>query len=185
MATQTGAASLINDINRVRQFRQYEDKPVPDDVLHTLLEVARWSGSSRNSQPWQFIVVTDKDELRQISEVRPPINWVAHVPLAIAIVLNGENPTSESFDEGRVTERLMIAARALGLGAGTAWFGDESQEQRAKDILGVPANRTARSVVAIGYSTTSADPRGPRNNPGRKPLSDLVSYNRLGNRTSS
>jgi nitroreductase len=185
MATKADAAPLINDIQRVRQYRQFEDKPVPENVVHTLLEVARWSGSSRNSQPWQFIVVTDKEELRKISEIRPPINWVAGVPLAIAIVLDGENPGSESFDEGRVTERLMIAARALGLGAGTAWFGDDAQEQRAKDVLGIPADRAAHSVVAIGYSTTAADPRGARNNPGRKPLSDLVSYNRLGNRTSS
>ncbi|HET8521616.1 MAG TPA: nitroreductase family protein [Thermomicrobiales bacterium] len=187
MATQSqaGTTPLITDIQQVRQIRQFEDKPVPDDLVHTLLEVARWSGSSRNSQPWQFVVITDKEELRKISEIRPPINWVARAPLAIAIVLDGENPGSEPFDEGRVTERLLIAARALGLGAGTAWFGDDAQEQRAKEVLGIPAERAAHSVVAIGYGTSAKDPRGARNNPGRKPLSDLVSYNRFGNRTPS
>ena len=116
---------------------------MPPDVLDELLEIARWTGSSRNTQPWEFIVITDRELLRQISQIRTPINWVADVPLAIAIVLAGENPLSEAFDEGRVTERLLIGAQLLGLGGGTAWFGDDNQQAQAKQILGIPvgANR--------------------------------------------
>src|SRR6478736_8385170 len=124
--------AVLEEMRHVRQIRQYHPDPVPDDVVNELLEVARWSGSSRNTRPWHFIVITDKDVLARVSAVRASINWVSGAPLAIAIVLDGRNPINETFDEGRVTERLMIAARLLGLGSGTAWFGDASQQAEAK-----------------------------------------------------
>ncbi len=168
------------ELKKVRQARQYKPDPVPDDVLNELLDVARWTGSSRNTQPWHFIVVKDKEQLRQISQIRPPINWVAGAPLAIAIVLDGANAISEAYDEGRVTERLLFGARALGLGGGVAWFGDEAQQAEGKRILDVPFERAARSVVVLGYPTTTKDPRPGPVEGGRKPLSELVSYGRMG-----
>ena len=145
-----------------------------------MLQIARWTGSSRNTQPWHFIVVNDKEQLKQISEIRTPINWVAGAPLAIAIVLDGRSAISEAYDEGRVSERLLIGAHLLGLGGGTAWFGDEAQQQRGKEILGIPAERIARSVVVLGYPVTSKDLRPGAVAGGRKPLSEIVSYNKLG-----
>ena len=180
MGVPANAREVIEEIRRVRQARLYRPDPVPDDVLNELLEIARWTGSSRNTQPWHFIVVTDKEQLRQISQVRVPINWVADAPLAIAIVLDGANPTSEAYDEGRVTERLLIGARLLGLGGGTAWFGDAAQQEEGKRILGIPAERTARSVVVLGYPTTTKDHRPNPVEGGRKPLSEIASYGRFG-----
>ncbi len=178
--TLPNARAITSELRKVRQARQYRPDPVPEDVLAELLEIARWTGSSRNTQPWHFIVITDKEQLRQISQIRTPINWVEGAPLAIAIVLNGANEVSEAYDEGRVTERLLIGARLLGLGGGVAWFGDESQEQTGKTILGIPPERTARSVVALGYPVTTRDPRPGRVQGGRKPLAEIVSYNRWG-----
>jgi nitroreductase len=180
MAIPANAHDVVEQIRTVRQARLYRPDPVPADVVEELLQVARWTGSSRNTQPWSFVVITDGEQLRRVSELRPPINWVADVPLAIAIVLDGANIPSEAYDEGRVTERLLIGARMLGLGGGIAWFGDESQEAEGKRLLGIPAERTARSVVAIGYPTTTKDHRPNRNIPGRKPLSECVSYDRWG-----
>lgn len=174
------AQHVLEQIRTVRQARLYRPDPVPAEVIDQLLEIARWTGSSRNTQPWEFIVITDKEQLRHVSQVRPPINWVADAPLAIAIVLNGANIISEAFDEGRVSERVLIAAHVLGLGGGTAWFGDDAQQATAKEILGIPAEKTARSVVVIGYPTTTKDHRANPSNPGRKPLADLVSYDRFG-----
>jgi nitroreductase len=180
MGAAARAREAVAELRRVRQARLYRPDPVPEGVLAELLEVARWTGSSRNTQPWRFVVVTDKEQLRRIAQVRPPIGWVAGAPLAIAIVLDGANATSEAFDEGRVTERLLIAARLLGLGGGTAWFGDAAQQAEGKRILGVPPERTARSVVVLGYPTTTKDHRPNPVTAGRKPLSELVSYDRLG-----
>ena len=170
---------MIEQLRTVRQIRQYAADPVPDDVIMHLLQVARWTGSSKNSQPWHFVVVRDRDALKRISELRPNINWLAGAPLAIAIVLDGPG-ASEAYDEGRVTERLLIGAKTLGLGGGTAWFGDDAQEAEAKRILGIPADRTARSLVAIGHPSSAKDPVLDVLRGGRKPLSEIVSYERWG-----
>lgn len=180
MAIEAKLPGVTELVRTVRQARQYRPDPVPDDALAELLEVARWTGSSRNTQPWHFIAITDRELLRQISQLRTPINWVADAPLGIAIVLDGANAAGEAYDEGRVTERLLIAARSLGLGGGVAWYGDEAQQAEGKRILGIPAERTARSVVLIGYPTTTKDPRPTRAVPGRKPIGEIVSWNRWG-----
>jgi nitroreductase len=180
MAALANAAEVMETIRTVRQARLYQPDPVPQDVVDQLLELARWTGSSRNTQPWRFVVITEKEQLRQISQLRPPITWVADVPLAIGIVLNGANPLSESYDEGRVTERLLLGAKVLGLGGGIAWFGDASQQAEGQRILGIPEGMTARGVVAIGYPTTTKDHRPNPATPGRTPLSEIVSYDRYG-----
>ncbi len=179
MQTDTNKAA-VEEIRTLRQARQYHPDPVSDDDLQTLLEVARWSGSSRNSQPWHFVVVTDKATLKTLSEARPPIAWLADVPLAIALVMNGDNPESEGYDEGRVTERLLIAAKLLGYGGGTAWFLDDREKALAREALGVPADKSLRSVVGIGKPITTKDHRPNKNTPGRKPLAEIVSRERYG-----
>src|SRR5918997_3755491 len=178
MATLANAQEVTRELCKVRQARQYRPDPVPDDVVAELLEIARWTGSSRNTQPWHFVVVTDKEQLRRIGQLRTPINWVAEAPLGIAIVLDGANAAGEAYDEGRVTERLLIAARSLGLGGGVAWYGDADQQAEGKRILGIPAERTARSLVIVGYPTSIKDPRPNAAAGGRKELSEIVSYDR-------
>jgi nitroreductase len=169
---------MIDRMRSVRQIRQYSPEQVPDAVVKQLLRVAQWTGSSRNTQPWHFIVVTDREQLRKISQLRAPINWLAAAPLGIAIVLDGEREVSEAYDEGRVSERILIAAHDLGYGAGVAWYGDDAQEAEAKRILGIPAERTARSIVLIGRPVSAKDPRPNPRRGGRKPLSEIVSYER-------
>ncbi|HEX5501419.1 MAG TPA: nitroreductase family protein [Thermomicrobiales bacterium] len=180
MEPSANAREIVGELRRVRQYRQYRPGPVADDDLTALLEVARWTGSSRNSQPWHFVVVTDQEQLRRISRLRTAINWVADAPLGIAIVLDGASETSEAYDEGRVTERLLIGAHLLGLGGGVAWFGDAGQEGQAKEILGIPAERTARALVALGHPLTAKDPRPGPAAGGRRPLADVVSWGRWG-----
>jgi len=170
---------LIERMRTVRQIRQYSADPIPEGVVRDLLKVARWTGSSRNTQPWHFIVVTDAELLRRLSQLRAPINWLAGAPIGIAIVLDGTgDPVSEAYDEGRVSERILIAAHSLGYGAGVAWFGDDAHETEAKRILGIPAERTARSIVMIGRPVSAKDPRPNARPGGRKPLSEIVSYER-------
>jgi hypothetical protein len=124
--------------------------------------------------------VRDKARLGKIAALRPNINWLAAAPVGVAIVLDGANPMGEAYDEGRVTERLLTGANLLGYGGGIAWFGDETQQAQAKRILGVPDDRTARQIVMIGRPTSTEDPRPSGPPRGRKPISDLVSYDTWG-----
>src|SRR6185437_15877162 len=159
MEKLSNAEQVLAEMNKVRQVRQYRSDSVSQETINSLLEVARWTGSSRNTQPWHFVVVTDRGLLKQIADLRTPINWVADTALGIAIVLNGGDATQEAYDEGRVTERVMVAAHMLGLGSGVAWFLGEENEANAKRLLGIPNDRIAHSIIAIGYPITSKDPR--------------------------
>lgn len=176
--TISNTADALEVVRKVRQVRQYEPGEVSDDDLNTILEIARWSGSSRNTQPWRFVVTRDKDTLKKLSELRPNITWVADGALAIALVFPGENEVHEAYDEGRVSERIMIAAQMLGLGAGTAWFAEN--EGVAKDLLGIPQEKVLHSVMVVGPYVTSKDPRPTGPKPGRKSLDELVSYEKWG-----
>jgi nitroreductase len=170
----------LRPIRRVSQIRQYADEPVSDEVVDQLLDLARWTGSSKNSQPWHFVVVRDREKLRKIAGLRPNINWLAGAPVGIAIVLDGANPMSEAYDEGRVTERLLTGATLLGYGGGIAWFGEPAHQAEAKRVLEIPATRTARQIVMVGRAKSTADPRPTGPPRGRKPLAELVSFERFG-----
>ncbi len=170
----------LEPIRRVSQIRQYSPEPVSDELVDQLLELARWTGSSKNSQPWRFIVVRDKDRLGKIAALRPNINWLAAAPLGIAIVLDGADSMSEAYDEGRLTERLLTGATLLGYGGGVAWFGDAAQQAEAKRVLGIPDDLTARQIVMIGRPTSTKDPRASGPKRGRRPILELVSYDRWG-----
>src|SRR5205814_9778574 len=146
-------SSALEPIRRVSQIRQYSPEPVPDAVVDQLLELARWTGSAKNSQPWRFIVVRDKDRLKKIAGLRPPIGWLAGAPLGIAIVLDGAEGMVGAYDEGRLTARLLTGATMLGYGGGTAWFGGPAQYSDAKKTLGIPDSLTARRIVMIGRPT--------------------------------
>lgn len=166
---------MIRTLRTTRQIRQYADEDVPEDVIRKILEVARWTGSSSNRQAWHFIVVRDREAIRKLSQLRGAVNWIVNAPLGIAIVLDKAD-ASHAYDEGRVTERILVAAHALGYGAGVAWFGEEPLQAEAKKILGVPPEMTSRQIVMVGRPTSVMDPRsGPRAR-GRKPLAEIVSY---------
>ena len=172
--------NALRPIRRVSQIRQYTDEGVPDAVIEQLLDLARWTGSSRNTQPWHFIVVRDREALKKIAALRPNINWLAGAPLGIAIVLDGGDAVSEAYDEGRLTERLLTGATMLGYGGGVAWFGERDKQAEAKRLLGIPESKTARQIVAIGRPKSRSDPRPTGPSRGRKPLAEIVSFDRFG-----
>lgn len=182
MATTPSArpdSPRTQDLRATRQIREYTDEAVSEADLAELLEVARWSGSSQNTQPWHFLVLTDPEDLAAVASARDRIAWVAKAPLAIALIMDGKTD-SELYDEGRVTERLLIAARLLGLGAGTAWINNPEAEADLRNRFAIPPERGFRSVVVIGHPLEGATHRLGRTTSGRKAISEVVSRGRLG-----
>ena len=177
MVANESSLQRVRDLRKVRQKRSFDDLPVSDEDLNELLEVARWSGSGRNTQPWHFIVIRDKATLAKLGALRSNITWMETAPLAIAIVLDHADAY---YDEGRVSERLLIAAKLLGLGAGTAWWGEPENVAVAKEILGVPADKVFNSAVVIGHPKKNGDDLLGRTAVGRRPLDELVSYETYG-----
>ena len=173
------AQIVLRALRRTHQVRELQPDPVPDEVQQELLEVARWTGSSRNWQPWTFIVIRDRERLTQLAELLPNASHVGRASFVIAVAMPGEKPEWESYDEGRLAERLLVGAEALGLGAAVGWaFGP--RRAQVTEFLGVPAPGYVRTVVSVGHASDAA--RAPKSEPGtaRKPLSELVRYERFG-----
>jgi nitroreductase len=170
---------VLRALRRTHQIRDLRPDPLPDELLEELLEVARWTGSSTNWQPWTFIVVRDRDRLMQLAELLPNASHVGRASFVIAVAMPGEKPEWESYDEGRVAERLLVAAEALGEGAAIGWAYGPRRAQ-VSEFLGVAPPRYVRTLVSVGGASEAA--KAPKSAPGsaRKPLSDLVRYERFG-----
>ncbi len=166
----------LRSLRRVRQYREFTEEPIDQADLDSILEVARWSGSSRNTQPWRFIVIRSVDSIRKIAETGLPQTRslrTAMAAIAIALPADPDRAISLAYDDGRAAERMLIAASLLGLGAGIAWVRPDVLEPIGV-TLGLPTDRMVRTVMALGHPTDAA--RAPKSAPGeaRLPLEGLV-----------
>jgi nitroreductase len=142
--------------------------------------VARWTGSAANQQEWQLIVVTERGSLDQLAQTSRTVQHLGRAPLAIAIVMPGQRKIMEAFDEGRMAERIMLAALAHGLGSSIGWVSDG--EEQAKRILGIPADRKLRTVISIGFPDEAGRRFKSAAGTARKPLGEIVHRDRWGSR---
>jgi nitroreductase len=166
----TNPADRLRPLRRTRQVREFTEQPVDRAELDAIADVARWSGSSRNTQPWRFIVVTDVDALRRIAEAGlPQTRALRSATAAIAIVLpvDDTHEIGLAYDDGRAAERILIAAGILELGAGIAWVRSDVRPFIG-EILGVPDERHVRTIVALGHPTEAA--LAPKTAPGEARL---------------
>jgi nitroreductase len=175
MSAQT---DVLKPLVRTRQFRQFTSQPVADEVLRALAQVARWSGSSRNSQPWRFLLVRDVVLIRRIAEIGHPQTrslLTAMAALAITLPEDDQGEVSYAYDDGRVAERVLIGASMLGMGAGIAWVRSDVR-QEIDELLRVGSGRFVRTIMAIGHP--SEEGRAPKSPPGqaRLPLDELVEW---------
>jgi nitroreductase len=146
---------------QVRQAHEFGPQPVSSAELEALANVARWSGSTGNSQPWRFVLVRREETLRSIGrESLPQTSALLSAPAAIAISMPIQPGSSISlaYDEGRAAERILIGAHLLGLGAAIAWLLPDSRAAAAA-LLGLPPERTLRTVVAVGHPTQASTMR--------------------------
>lgn len=160
----------------LRQVRQLRPDPLPEAVLDDILEVARWTGSARNIQPWDLILVRDRTTL--VALARIPDGKAPHLENAaagLALVMTGapEHFDWDTYDEGRMAERIMLAATAHNVGSAIGWFKDAAAGE-AKRLLGVPQDRLMRTVVSLGYIDSEAFQKRSRPQVPRKPLHDIV-----------
>jgi nitroreductase len=171
------AADLISFLRSLRAVRSFRPDPVPHEVVNDILEVARWSGSASNRQPWELVVIRDREALGKLARVEGYAAYLRDAPLGIVLVMAGERIEQETFDEGRLAERIMLAAWAHGVGSSVGWFVGDGRAA-AKEILGIPENRTVRTVISLGYPEEGA--RRRRAGRARKPLSEIVHEERYG-----
>jgi nitroreductase len=172
-------------IRKLRAVRQFSNRDIPDDVLQDILEVGRWTGSSENSQPWDLIVVRDRETLKALASYGKYAGHVAGAKVGIALVMHADDVWT-NMDEGRLMQNLMLAAWAHDIGSCIGSVYPEDNEERARKRLGIPKDRFIRTVLSLGYPADSATVpvRRPSKVPrGRRPLADLVSWEKFGNKS--
>jgi len=156
-----------------RNVREFEDTAVRSDDLDRVLEAGRRSPSARNWQPWDFVVVTDRQQLADLARVWRGAWHVSKAPAAIAVIAPRLESLAEQatlqFDLGQATISMMLAAADLGLGTAHASVADQNL---ARQILGFPEDRFCSNLISIG--TPADGPLTPIKAMNRRSFNEVV-----------
>jgi nitroreductase len=157
-----------------REVRQYSDRPVDPDARRRILEAARVSGSSANKQQWRFIVVESAQKREQLSELVYVPGNIRGAKLIVVVAVHGSGPIS--FDAGRATQNMMLAAWNEGIGSCPNGMPDR---EAVGGMLGLHAGEEPAIILTFGYPARPVDPerRAPQEwieRANRKPFDEVV-----------
>jgi len=158
-----------------RNVRRYTDEPVPEEHLTRIAEAGWRAPSAANRQHWDFIVVTDRDQLAELATVWQGARHIAGAAAAIALVVpepaDDRTRVIDQYDLGQATFAMMLAAADLGVGTGHSSVGDQP---KARAILGVPDTHLVSFLLGVGYPADR--PLRPITTPDRRPFEQVVHY---------
>jgi nitroreductase len=163
---------VFEAVRTILAVRSYQDKPVPDAVLHRILEAGRLTASGGNQQPWHFIVVEERDTLRQLGSQARSGPYIAQARLAIVVAID-KTPYSVS-DATRAIQSMLLTAWADGVGSN--WVGFVDNLDWAKPILNIPGNLDVLTILPFGYPA-QATGKGKKK---RKTLAEVASREKFG-----
>ncbi len=160
-------------IRTVLAVRHFKDTPIPESIVRQIVEAGRLTASGGNSQPWHFIVVRDKETLRQLGQLAPTGPYIPQAPLAIVVAMD---PSSIAISDGsRAIQDMILAAWSQGVGSNWVGFNGMPEVNR---LLGVPKEVTVLAILPFGYSVEAVG-KGQKK---RKPLGEVAYNERWGNR---
>ena len=148
-----------------RDSRSYTGQAIPDETLERILQAGRMAGSSKNTQPWRFVVLRDPARKAELAACGQFAQHVPTAPLVIAIVLA---PGGGGFDAGRTGQNMMLAAWAEGITSCPVAMHDRECAAR---VLGVPEDHQVAMVLTFGYPESK---ESMHRGIARTPLSELV-----------
>lgn len=144
-----------------RSIRKYQDKDVSDELIQKILQCAINAPSGNNTQPWEFVVVRNKETREKLSKIQNWSSFVANAPVCIVVCLNSKDSISKSSDYFSIAcavQNILLSANSLGLGSVWTYvkdFDDPSVEQRAKEILNIPEDVEVICMLPLGYPDES------------------------------
>jgi nitroreductase len=160
-----------------RNVRTFDGQPIDEPTLERILEAARRSPSSMNQQAWDFVVVTDADRLRALSNVWTYAAHVAGSAATVALVAPASTDPDEretfQFDLGQAAMSIMVAAADNGVGSCHAAVADQAM---ARELLGLQDDRECMWLIALGAPADR--PLTPIEQPDRRPFDDVVHRDR-------
>ena len=158
-----------------RNVRQYKPEPVSEDDLNRIAEAGWRAPSAKNRQPWDFVIVTDRAQLQDLSTVWQGAGHIASAAAAIAFVVpvppSERRKLTDQYDVGQATMAMMLAATDLGIGTGHSSVEDQD---KARAILGVPDGYLVAYLLGVGYPADR--PLTPIRKPNRRPFSEVVHH---------
>jgi nitroreductase len=156
-----------------RNVRTYQDRPIAANDLDRILEAGWRSPSASNRQPWDFVVVTERSQLHELTTVWMGARHLAEAAAAVVMTLRQPEEerylTIDQYDLGQATMAMMLAATDLGVGSGHSAIGDQEACRR---ILGIPENRICAYMLALGYPADR--PLKPIAHPDRRPFDEVI-----------
>jgi len=156
-----------------RDVRSFEDRAVPSDHLNEILEAGRRSPSSQNWQPWDFVVVTERERLVKLAQTWRGAGHVAHSAATVALVASPPEQERQRgtlyYDLGQATMSIMLAAAGLGVGSGHSSVGDQ---ELAREVLGLTDDKFCPYMISLGYPADR--PLSLIRRPDRRPLDEVV-----------
>jgi len=159
-----------------RNVRSFDDRPLPEDHLGEILEAGRRAPSSQNWQPWDFVVVTDREQLARLAQTWRGAGHVAGSAATIALVASVPEPERRAtlyYDLGQATMSIMLAAAGLGIGSCHSAVGDQDL---AREVLGLPPGTFCAYMISLGYPADR--PLSLIRRPSRRPLDEVVHRDR-------
>ena len=155
--------SPVEAILARRSIRRYEDKPVEQEKIDTILACACASPSANNFRPWHFIAVTERAALNALADAHPYGKMLAQATLAIVVCAEKERKGKTDVwweqDCGAAMQNILVAA--VGMGLGSVWLGVHHNEilpGKVRDILTIPSHIQVMGIAAIGYGAESKPP---------------------------
>lgn len=155
-----------------RDLRMYTTDPIPDGVMHRILQAGRMAGSAKNVEANRLIVATDQAVKDALAGAGDFSSWIG----SSAAVIGFASPAEQLrlFDVGRQAQNMMIAAHAEGIGSCPITL---HHPDRARAAVGLPDDWELPMVITLGYPVAD-HPDSPLKRP-RVPLEELVRYNRF------
>jgi len=162
-------------IQTKRAVRQFKRQALQAEHIERILHAGRRSQSSKNSQPWHFIAVQDKERLARLAQLGAGMGHVAAAALCIVIAVPAQNDRTlwHFFDSGQSAAYMQLAATEIGIGS---CLGTIYQPQEARRLLGIPANFQTRLVISFGYPADAAVAARPLQSGGRRIFDDVVHW---------
>ena len=161
-------------INSVRVIRDFADRPLAAEHEARILNAARRTGSSKNEQTWAFVVIHDRDHLRELTGVGRYADHLAGAAMAVALVTPDESAgwrITRMWDLGRAAQNMVLAAWELVIGSAPATV---FEQELAGQLLGLPADRRCNYLLSFGYPAHPSALTAPNKPGGRKSLDALV-----------
>ena len=158
---------VIEAIKSKRSVRSFSDQEVPEDVIRQILDAGRRAQSSRNSQPWTFVVVRQRERLHQLAACGAFAQPLSGASFGVVVA----SSVDWAFDIGQAAAYLQLAGWSLGVSSCLVWLGDTDQ---ARILLDAPEDTKIEMAIAFGYAKSTQT--GKAKPGGRKPFAEVVRW---------